>query len=210
MADRTIASNVVGLSRLLQLEWEARQATSMDDIAFLAVNETRQMVNFDRAMLWLPWQRRVRAVSGVSAVERTAPFTQWADRVARHMGRQRTTADFTLITEDILPRSLRSDYSEWSPGTLFWLPLRIDDAARDGGLLLMRSEPFDESEIQVLVRLAATFSHALSLLRLRRRGNVQRRGKRLFGRIWLPLAAAAAIAALFIPVRLTILVPAQV
>jgi hypothetical protein len=182
----------------------------MDEIAFLAVNETRQMVNFDRAMLWLPWQRRVRAVSGVAAVERTAPFTQWANRVARHISRRRRADDFIMVTEEQLPRKLREDYAEWSQGSLLWLPLRIDDATRDGGLMLMRSEPFDDSEIQVVVRLAATFSHAFSLLRLRRRGAGKRRSKRIFGRIWLPLVVGASIAALFIPVSLTILVPAQV
>lgn len=210
MAERTIASNVVGLSRLLQLEGEARQAATIDDIAFLAVNETRQLVNYDRALLWLPWQRRVVAVSGVSAVDRTAPFIQWAGRIARHLGRQTDLADATDITADMLPDRLGSEFAEWSTGAALWLPLRVDDATRDGGLLLMRSEPFEENEQQVLARLAGSFAHALSLLRLRRRGAIPRRGKRLVRRLWLPILAVAAIAALFIPVSLTILVPAQV
>lgn len=210
MADRTIASNVAGLGRLLQLEAEARHADSMDDIAFLAVNETRQLVNYDRALVWLPWQKRVRAVSGVSAVERTAPFTRWANRVARHLSSLRNCPDQFVLTEDALPRRLRAGLSEWSPGTMLWLPLHVEDAARTGGLLLMRAEPFEESEAQVLTRLASTYAHATSLLRLRGRGRSTRAGKRLFRRLLLPVIALAAIAALFIPVRLTVLVPAQV
>ncbi|MFT7571624.1 MAG: hypothetical protein ACI9JL_002668 [Paracoccaceae bacterium] len=210
MAERTIASNVVGLSRLLQLEWEARQAPTMDDIAFLAVNETRQLVNYDRALLWLPWQRRVAAVSGVSAADRTAPFIQWASRLSRHLSRQSNLNDVCTVTADMLPNRLGNELAEWSPGAVLWLPLRVDDAARDGGLLLMRSEPFEENEKQVLGRLAGSFAHALSLLRLRRRGAIPRSGRRLVRRFWFPVLAVAAIAALFIPVRLTILVPAQV
>lgn len=210
MSERSVTSNVIGLGRILQIEWEARQADSMDDVAFLTVNETRQLVNYDRALLWLPWQRRVRAVSGVSAVDRTAPFAQWANKLARHLSRRRRTEDFYTVVPDDLPAGLRAGLSEWAPGALLWLPLRIDDAPRDGGLLLMRPEAFEDGEIQILVRLSNAYAHALSLLRLRRSGRLSRKGKSLFGRLWLPVAALAAIAALFIPVRLTLLVPAQV
>lgn len=210
MNERSVTSNVVGLGRLLQIEWEARQAESMDDIAFLSVNETRQLINYDRALLWLPWQRRVRAVSGVSAIDRTAPFSQWANKLARHLARRAPQQDFYPVVADDLPAGLRAGLSEWSPGALLWLPLRIDDAPRNGGLLLMRPEPFEDSEIQILVRLSNAYAHALSLLRLRRAGRIARKGRNLFGRLWLPALALAALAALFIPVRLTLLVPAEV
>lgn len=210
MSDRSVASTVAGLGRLLQLEWEARQAATMDEIAYLAVNETRQLVPYDRAMIWLPWQRSVRAVSGVTAPERNAPFTQWANRLARHLARRRDVGDSVEVVPDEVPRSLRDGFREWSPGAVLWVPMHPDDAPRPGGLLLMRPQAFADSDRQVLVRIANAYTHALSLLRLRRAGAVSRTGRRAFSRLWLPLALAVVIAALLIPVRLSVLAPAQV
>lgn len=210
MSDRRISSTLTGLGRLLQIEWEARHAATMDEIAYLAVNETRQLVSYDRAMIWLPWQRTVRAVSGVSTIDRNAPFTQWANRLARHLGARRTDADHIAVVAGDMPPRLKAGLAEWAPGAAIWLPMRVADASRPGGILLMRETPFADSDRQVLVRLTDAYAHALSLIRLKRAGAVARGGRRLFSRLWFPALAAAAIATLFVPVRLTVLAPAQV
>ena len=66
------------LYALLQLGRRARAADSVEALGFTMVNESRQLLPYRQAALWLGGRLgRVAAVSGVPQVEAHAPYEQW-------------------------------------------------------------------------------------------------------------------------------------
>jgi hypothetical protein len=70
------------LLTLLELAQRARGAASANELAFLAVNDSRALVPYRQAALWLG-PGRVHTLSGVVAVEANAPYAQWLDQLCR-------------------------------------------------------------------------------------------------------------------------------
>src|SRR5690606_3634427 len=99
-------------------------------------------------------------------------------------------------------------WSEFLPPFGLWVPLHAPGGERLGGLLLGRGRPWLEPEKRVLARTGETAAHALESLLLRGRRRLLRpRGR---GRWLIWGVALAAAAALFLPVPLSVLAPAEV
>src|SRR5690242_9156312 len=77
-----INASIQGLLGLLQLGQRARSAAGMEELGFIAVNETRAMLAYRQAALWLDGDaRRVAALSGVPRVDPGTPYVQWLARL---------------------------------------------------------------------------------------------------------------------------------
>ena len=72
---------------LLELAQRARAAASGNELAFLAVNETRALAPYRQAALWFHGAG-VHTLSGVVAVESNAPYAQWLDQLCRTLAAQ--------------------------------------------------------------------------------------------------------------------------
>ena len=198
------ARQVLGLSRLVQLEGELRAADSGRAIDFIAVNDTHRVVSYDHALIWRARAGTVTAVSGGLIIDKHAPQIVWFGRLARHLASHAEGAVALVVQPDRLPSSLRADYAQWIPGRAVFLPLAAPHGAIEGGLILMRGEPFGDSEQRILARLGGAVGHAIAAVE----------GPRRRFRIGLkPLMAAGivgAAAAGVIPVPLTVLAEAKV
>lgn len=201
-----------GLASLMTLGQKARAATRPDELWHLLVNDTALLCRYGTAALWLAETRRVEAVSGIPGPVREAAFTQWSGRLGRLLHRQRAEAQ--AFTADAPPRGLKDPWPEAVAPCGAWLPLQPpgDGTAAlpsMGGLLLFRDEPFTPEELRVLGSWVETAAHA----RLAQRGR-RRRGGGQWRRIlaWgLGLAAAAAIvAAMWLPVTQSAVAPAEI
>src|ERR1700730_17960927 len=91
VATPNLEAQLFGLGTLVQLLKRARQAETEQELAFIIVNETHNLVPYRQAVLW----RRDRgargkaiAMSGGAAVERNAPFTLWLDRALGRLDAQ--------------------------------------------------------------------------------------------------------------------------
>ena len=83
---RLLQGQVATLSLLAQLTRRARHAATIEELAFLAVNETHGLVPYRQAALWrrdAAGIGRVLAVSGAPMIERNAPFPMWLEQRAR-------------------------------------------------------------------------------------------------------------------------------
>ena len=198
------------LAALLGLERSARAADSVAGLGFVAINETRQLLDYRQAALWLPGEAAPArlALSGLPRPERDAPYSQWLKRVfVQSLGTLPKTA---CVGATSLPTHLAVEWVQWLPSHGLLLPLR--HAGRSlGCLLLVRDTEWEEGEIALAQELAHAYGHALALLarpvsawRGALTGNRARRSL-----VWLAVSVAL-VAAGMIPVPLSTLAPAEV
>lgn len=191
---------------LLCLEQRARRARTLDELQFVMVNETISLARYRQGMLWHS-TGTVVAVSGVAGVEADAPFTQWLNHLLRREAEGLTTP--RRLTPDSQPESERTAWTEWLPAHLLLMPLVTPDGARPGLLALARDEPWSDAETRFLADLCEDYALAWSWwLRPTLLQNCRSRWRRVPRRHAL-LALAVVVLGL-VPVRLTVLAPAEV
>jgi hypothetical protein len=196
---------LIGLTTLLLLQKKARQAAERQELAFIAANDTRQLLEYRQAAVWQAQPRpQVAAVSGVALLDPNAPYVVWLRQVGEHLSRARGGNAGPFGAGD-LPEGLREDWSRWLPREALWLPFAGPGKAVPGALLLAREQPWAEGEIHLLREAADAYGHAWRSLPNRaswRRHLVPgRKG------LWIALAAVAIFC---LPVRQSVLAPAEV
>lgn len=212
------------LLALIALSRRAR-AASAAELPFLLVNESRTLADYRQAALCIGG--KIHALSGLTQPELNAPFTQWLQRVCDHFLAARSNASLAqsnaplakpnapiaATSRDVGPE-LAAQWGEWLPAFLLWVPIGDSDAA-----LFARATAWDDASIALLAEWSGAWAHAwraaqpapsvFARLRatlrkiLRADANIDWWKQ---PRSWL---AAAAIAALLFPVRLSVLAPAE-
>jgi hypothetical protein len=208
-----VASNLeaqlFGMNTLVQLIKRARHAATVQELAFMMVNETHGLVQYRQAALWQRHGGRsgkVAAISGTPIVERNAPFPIWLGRALPKL-EDRSNGVRPVSAAD-LPKTLAEEWAEWLPAHGLWVPLRPDAQGPLGALLLAREQPWAEGERYVVQDLADGYSHAWDSLLRRRRSRFGWLARR---RTLLKLGIAGALlGCLWLPVSLSALAPAEV
>ena len=200
------------LLQLIGLSRQARLAGSVEELAFLAVNESRQLCAYRQGALWFA-DAGVKALSGVVEPEANAPYAQWLDRVCRFLHGTHTAA--AAVTAIDLPAALAGEWTEWLPQHALWLPFAAQAAAA-GGLLLAADHAWHEEDIALMEEWTSAWHHAW-VARIPRTAWSLHGLKQAFtgnpGAPWWKqrrvAAAAAVLAALWFPVHLSVLAPAE-
>ncbi|THF67241.1 HlyD family efflux transporter periplasmic adaptor subunit [Pseudothauera nasutitermitis] len=204
------------LAVLLQLERRVRACASEEELAFLMVNDTHALAPYRQAVLWQaqPGGGRIAALSGLAVPDPHAPFNVWLARLlAAHAAQAGAPGALP-------PPEEGDDAAMWAehlPPQAWWLPLPTggDGCGRGAGLLLLREAPWQPAETNLLALFAETCAHAWGALRKhgaeRPEGTFAERLRRYARtrRTWL-IAAAVLLAALCLPVRQSVLAPAEV
>lgn len=222
----------LALASLLQLGRRARQASSLAELGFIAINETFQLTPYRQAALW--WQGKgVVALSGVTTVEENAPYVLWLNALLERLTTDApVTQDPFVINADMLTAEEAAAWNEWMPACGLWVPLSAaEKSATGGGLLLVRDTPWSRHEMALLAEWAAIFAHARASIsgirisgfrwlrrRFRNAAHTEKQSTRVTG-WWSPvirllskrwLLGGAALAAISgLPVSLTVLAPAE-
>ena len=197
------------LGALLQLEQRAR-AASRNELEFLIVNETAGIVAYQQAALWQnPATGTAPLVlSGVAAPDEGGPYYRWLDRVVAAIARGEHARESHLVSAADLPEALAREWPEWFPAQALWCPLTWRDGVLVGSLLLGRTDPWNDGERQLLDALAGTYAQSLLLHQRIRETGFWRRLPTKRG----PLGIAAALLLLvaLLPVRESVLAPAEI
>ncbi len=202
-----VSPQVLRLAALLDLERRARNARG-PALAYLMVNDTATVVPYQQAALWQ--NGRLTTLSGVARPEMGGPYARWLSTVLAASAKLDPSADSDPATPrpvDATGLNLpESEWSAWFPACAVWVPLPDPRGWLAGGLLLGRHDPWHPGEIQLLAALAGTYGTLLAV------GDLPARRRKLPARqTWLYLAlAAAAAAASFIPIRASVLAPAEI
>lgn len=199
------ARQLLRLTGLLQLETRVRAATG-DELAFLMVNETLNVVRYRQALLWRAAPaNRVVAVSGVARPDAHSPFVVFASRLCAELQNRKLDDIQDVTAADVSP-DLRAEWSEWLPPHLVWIPL----APKLGALVLAREEELSPADRNLLGFLADAYAHAW-------RAQLPKAGFReraLTASPWkkrlMAAAALVLVGAAFFPVRQSVLAPAEI
>jgi hypothetical protein len=194
------------MSVLIGLVQRARKAVSAEEVAFIMVNETIMLTPYRQAVLW----RRgggMAAASGLSALDRNAPFILWMEKLCRALAED-LDGPRKLTAKDIAP-DLSEDWPEWLPANVLAVPLVSPGDDPLGILLFGREEAWSEAETRFVAEAAGTYALAWAY-HLRPNGlqELRNRWMRFPRRRWW--AAVAVLAVALFPVRMSVLAPGEV
>lgn len=201
----TINDPARALVTLLQLGRRARTANTPEELAFVMVNESLQLLDYRQASLWLTGNfGRVAAVSGVPEPDPNTPYIQWLSHVFRHQLKQESAREVHPLQAAQLSDTLAIDWSSWLPAHGVWIPFIVKEQTI-GVLLLAREQLWSDAELALVKELQDIYAHALAT-------HVRQRQHRQWWKefkhkkwVWIGLA----IICLF-PVRMSVLAPAEV
>jgi multidrug resistance efflux pump len=189
-------------AQFLALEQRARAAANVEQLAYSMVNDGQALFGFRHAALLIAG--RVRALTGVSVVEPHAPFVAFVERACAQLLGQGRLAIGGPVSSEFLAAQEQADWRDLSAAQAFWLPLRDRQGEVFGGLWLAREQPWGEAEQALLGQLGDSYAHAWLALQPRKPWRLRWPRRRL-------LAVAAVLCALLlVPVRQSVLAPAEV
>ena len=200
---------VQGLGALIELEAKIRNARNIDELGFLIVNATHDLIPYRQAVLWRGGQRReVAYVSGLPGIDKNTPFVAWMKRALAQISKS-DPGEMVDVGPSQLTGNVAGSWSEWLPEFAVWIPLKGQGGATIGGLFLARDEAWNAVERRFLDYLADVFGHSCGYY-WERRGTF-RKGLGALGKIRVTLLVTALIVgAMFIPVRQSVLAPGEV
>ncbi|WP_066253506.1 efflux RND transporter periplasmic adaptor subunit [Hydrogenophaga flava] len=202
------------LAEVLQLVRRAAAAPNLDTLGFVLVNESRQVLGYQLAVLWrevgaFTDAARLVAVSGQPRPEPNTPFSHWVCALCRRLGAE--TGEVSRQVRAVLPEDhpdLLHDWAQWLPPHVLWAPLLSGDGQCLGGWLLARADPWPAHERAVVQELASHYGLALAHQLQGRRVKVDAPVRWWqHHRRWLWVAA---LGILLVPVRQSVVVSAEV
>jgi len=197
---------LLALTALVQLEKRVRACATPEELAFLMVNDTHMMVAYRQAAFWRVDQGRIQALSGLAVPDKDAPFTVWLNAVFRH--RLETPEGRTVgpLSAALVSGEDAGFWADHLPAHGYWVPLQRPGGEVVGVLLLAREEAWGEHERLLLEQLADAYAHAWAALTV----GTARRTKLTRPRRLVVAASVAALLAMLVPVRQSVLAPAEV
>jgi hypothetical protein len=196
---------------LLDFERRIQSATSNREVAFRAVNDSSQVLQFDQAVLWRKdvfARPLLAAASGLADVSTDSPYQQWLSRLILAITPEPFESPRSLSMAE-LPEAVTSDGADWCPAHLLHCPLRGPNGADLGGMLFFRSQPFSEAENAAAEWVARSTGYALWAWRSQRHWAKGWLKSRMTWRVIGAITVFVGLVAL-IPVRLSALAPAEI
>ena len=202
---------LIHLAALTHLEGQIRAAKTIQELQFLSVNETRRLIPYDQAFLLSSSGTkdeayRVLNAASVAVVDRDAPMIVWLEQAVQALRRAGSTSEQPMVvTEELLPESLRSGWREFVKGHVFWCPLQHPDETLLGVWWFERDFPWQENDVAIVHRLAGSYAYAWKALSKKERSW----SKKIKRPTWW-LVPIALIVALCLPVRMSAVAPVKV
>lgn len=154
------------LATLLHLGKRAREANSLAELGFVAVNESHALLPYRQAALWLngdrPGTGQVQALSGVASIEGNAPYVMWLGQLFAACPLTEQSPLRALDAREI-SSALASEWSDWLPHQVMLVRLPPLAAFQGGVLLLAREEAWHDTELSLLPEWGAILAQAFAL-----------------------------------------------
>ncbi|PWD70091.1 efflux RND transporter periplasmic adaptor subunit [Pectobacterium versatile] len=191
-------------ARFLDLEQQARAANSIEELAYCIVNDSQPLFSFRHAALLI--NGKVRAVTGVTQPAPHAPFVAFVERACTQLSSvdEKALAQCRVIQASQLDEQSRKDWLALSAPEALWSPLNDRQGNPFGAIWYAREQPWQSTDQVLAEQLSGAFSHAWLALE----PQTPRWRRRARWKITVP--ALLLLACLFIPVRQSVLAPAEV
>ena len=154
---------VVVISTLLQLEKSFRNASSLEELSYLLVNDSRSLINFRQAALWQIDTQKIIAVSSLAVIDDNAPYIVYLKDVFKQLNNSQEK-EMRSVTAKELPKNLAEEWNEWLPASALWIPLTAYGKPVQAGLFLARDASWNEGETYLLEHISDAFGHAWGAL----------------------------------------------
>ncbi len=187
------------LEALVRLEGQLAALPSHAAVALHAINEPRELLGFDQAIMFRIDRRKrahAEAVSSLARTETMSPLIRQLARLVRDLPESAAAQTLNLNGDAREPNAFEHG---------LWVPLFDRKKKQYAGLLFARARPWEESDITIANRLGGSYGLALrahARSKLLSLGSVPNWG-------WIAASALAAGLAL-IPVPMTTLAPVEV
>ncbi|QVM92092.1 HlyD family efflux transporter periplasmic adaptor subunit [Pseudomonas entomophila] len=200
----TVAAGVAehAFALFLGLQRQARQAASSEQLAYAMVNDGQALFGFRHAALLIAG--KVQALTGISVVEPHAPFVAFVERAAHTLQAAGVAGQAGVVDPARLDAQALADWQSLSAAHAYWLPLLDRQGEAFGALWLARDQAFNPAEQALLNQLGDTYAHAWLALRPTRPWRLRWPRRRLLA------VAGALLLVLLVPVRQSVLAPAEV
>ncbi|MFM0339573.1 efflux RND transporter periplasmic adaptor subunit [Paraburkholderia fungorum] len=187
----------------------ALAADSVNSLAFTMANDLHSLLNFRQALVLAEHGKRFEllCISGLAKPAEDSPYLVWLHRATRWVASQLNGAEPQWLARDAVepPADIADGWAEWWPAGVWCVPLHEQTGKRLGLLLVLLDEP-PVNSIPVMLRgVLLTWSYCWGAL-LRQRRRLGWRPSRRQGVGALLIAAMV----LLIPVRQTVLAPAEI
>lgn len=200
------------LANLLLLESRLRDAATEIELGYTVVNDTLSLVSGSTGLLWRNpasgnfKDGEIVAVSASALPAKNTPFAKWAANFCLALD-EHYQQQTSIVDPANLAVELRETTHHPVAAQSVWLPI-VFRGEYLGALLLFREQPWTDPELRILQQWIDTIAHAWHALRFTRRGLIDRVRSNNKPRI-LGVAALLIVASLLLPVRLSVLAPAE-
>lgn len=145
------------LVNLINLARRARAAEDALALQFIVANETFSLAAYVTACLWVRGEG-IACISGVSQIDRHAPFPMWLAKVCDEL--HQLYPEASAVDVAALSHETAGAWSEWLPAYALWIPAIKSSGPEAFGLLFARNEPFRDDEIAVITEWVDIWRHA--------------------------------------------------
>ncbi len=160
-SDSSTRSRQDELEALIRVEKDTRKTTEPGQLAFLIANDTHNVVPYYQCIVWRLNSNGavdVVAVSGVTSLDRSTTALRDVRKIVRAVARDHRDGDPADIDAARLDSSRRKLWKQYFPRYARWRPLKGEDGAVTGGLLLTRETDFTPSEIDLVDTLSEGYA----------------------------------------------------
>lgn len=201
--------------RLLTLEQEIRKAQSPLALSFLMVNQSQSVLGEATAILWqkLPGNRvTIQRISALAEIDPSnTPGLIWLKKKITHL---LASQDYQQVRQ--LPDEEQSgwqmhwqEWLGWASTSVIWCPLMTPQQATPAGLIFIRQQPWQASDVAMAERLSVMYGYAwravLGTGKARRSISGWFNNRRLG---WLLIISLCSL--LLLPVQQSVIAPATV
>ncbi|GBR26066.1 membrane-fusion protein [Komagataeibacter nataicola NRIC 0616] len=188
------------LSALVHL-CERLRTCAPDELDFVLVNESHNILPYQQAALYRTDMARIAAISGTAVFDPAAPYIRWLDRVFDSITHEPGPV---MLDVGSLPAALRNEWAQWMAPHAALIPL-AGRHGRAGTLLVARADAWTKPDIQALCMIGGEYAESRQLIASQPPRPRNTRVRRRVGAI----LAAVLLVALY-PVHSWVLAPAEV
>tara|TARA_R110000851_G_scaffold111379_1_gene234687 strand:+ start:4279 stop:5646 length:1368 start_codon:yes stop_codon:yes gene_type:complete len=198
---------------LLELERRARLCRTLPELGFSIANETYGLLNFRQALVLRGQgaQARLVAVSGLAKPGEDSPYLVWLRRAWAWLYPQVSEKPGWFVAdEQTMPEFVKEGWQEWWTRGVWILPIKARDGTVLAWTLFLLDTPPEPWKETALARLGETWGYCWEMLAgPNRRQPWVARWKAMRRPVRL-LLLAVVLALFLIPVRQTVLAPAEI
>jgi multidrug resistance efflux pump len=194
---------------LAHLQKRAFDSATVPELCFVIANETYQLMPYRQAFVWAcdaSGAARLRTISGLATLGEDSPFTIWLKKLGAWLP-TKVGADGEYLQQQDVPKNAQVGWAEWLPEFLLVFAIRDTSGMVCGYVGYAFEDAPSEALSALTSNLLDSYGHAWGRLAPSAKG---KRWAYIAAKVALASLALLAVLALFVPVRMSVLAPAEI